>query len=370
MRKYYLDNIRNITVLLVVVYHAFYIFNGVGVAGGLPPITQHRFQDAILYLLYPWFMVLLFIVSGMCSKYYLEKHTEKEYLKSRTVKLLVPSTLGLFAFQWIQGYINMKISGAFDTLPEGIPSPVLYVIEAVSGIGVLWFAQILWVFSLLLILAVKLEKGKLAKLCEKANIIVLILLAVPVWAAAQVLNTPVVTVYRFGIYGFAFFLGYFVFSNESVTDQLKKYFLPLDIVAAVLAAVYTKVYFGQNYTEEPAINSPLAAAFLWFACLGILGTAKRFFDSENKFSAFLSKKCWGIYVLHYLPLSACAYLLTTKTQLNSPLIYALVLISGLVGSIVLYEIISRIPISRFLILGIKKKRSNYVLQKSDNTQEI
>ncbi len=361
MRKYYLDNIRNITVLLVVVYHAFYIFNGVGVAGGLPPITQHRFQDAILYLLYPWFMVLLFIVSGMCSKYYLEKHTEKEYLKSRTVKLLVPSTLGLFAFQWIQGYINMKISGAFDTLPEGIPSPVLYVIEAVSGIGVLWFAQILWVFSLLLILAVKLEKGKLAKLCEKANIIVLILLAVPVWAADQVLNTPVVTVYRFGIYGFAFFLGYFVFSNESVTERLKKYFLPLDITAAVLAAAYTKVYFGQNYTEKPAINSPLAAAFLWFACLGILGTAKRFFDSENKFTAFLSKKCWGIYVLHYLPLSACAYLLTAKTQLNSPLIYALVLISGLVGSIVLYEIISRIPILRFLILGIKKKRSNYVL---------
>ncbi len=370
MRKYYLDNIRNITVLLVVVYHAFYIFNGVGVAGGLMPITQHRFQDAILYLLYPWFMVLLFIVSGMCSKYYLEKHTEKEYLKSRTVKLLVPSTLGLFAFHWMQGYINMKISGAFDTIPENIPSPVLYVIEAVSGIGVLWFAQILWLFSLLLILVVKLEKGKLAKFCEKANIIVLILLAVPVWAAAQVLNTPVVTVYRFGIYGLSFFLGYFVFSNESVTDGLKKYCLPLDIAAAVLAVAYTKIYFGQNYAEEPAINSPLAVAFLWFACLGIIGTAKRFFDGESKFTAFLSRKCWGIYVLHYLPLSACAYLLATKTQLNSALIYALVLISGFVFSIVLYEIISRIPILRFLILGIKKKRSKYVQQKSDDTQKI
>jgi len=370
MRKYYLDNIRNITVLLVVVYHTFYIFNGVGVAGGLAPITQHRFQDAILYLLYPWFMVLLFIVSGMCSKYYLEKHTQKEYIKSRTVKLLVPSTLGLFAFHWIQGYVNMKISGAFDTIPENIPSPVLYVIEAVSGIGVLWFAQILWLFSLFLILIVKLEKGKLARLCEKTNIIVLILLAVPVWAAAQVLNTPVVTVYRFGIYGLSFLLGYFVFSNESVTDRLEKYFLPLDIAAIILAIVYTKVYFGQSYADEPAINSPLAVAFLWLACLGIIGTAKKLSDRENKFTAFLSKKCWGIYVLHYLPLSACAYLLATKTQLNHVLIYALVLISGLAGSVVLYEIISRIPILRFLILGIKKKRSKYVQQKSDNTQEI
>lgn len=370
MRKYYLDNIRNITVLLVVVYHAFYIFNGVGVAGGLSPITAHRFQDIILYALYPWFMVLLFIVSGMCSKYFLEKHTKKEYIKSRTVKLLVPSTLGLFVFQWLQGYINMKISGAFDSVQASAPLPVLYVIESLSGVGVLWFAQILWLFSMLLILVTKLEKGRLEKLCKKANIIVLILLAVPVWAAAQVLNTPVVTVYRFGIYGLSFFLGYFVFSNGSITDRLKKYCLPLDIASIALAVAYIKAYFGGNYAEEPAVNSPLAVAYLWFACLGILGTAKRFLNKSGKFTAFLSKKCWGIYVLHYLPLSACAYALS-KAAVNPALVYALVSASGLVGSSVLFEVISRIPVLRFFVLGINNKEGKkYVRRKSDNAQKI
>ena len=35
MRKKYIDNIRWITVALVVIYHAFYIFNGSGVLGGV-----------------------------------------------------------------------------------------------------------------------------------------------------------------------------------------------------------------------------------------------------------------------------------------------------------------------------------------------
>ena len=40
------------------------------------------------------------------------------------------------------------------------------------------------------------------------------------WGFAQILNTPAVTVYRFGIYGFAFFMGYFLFSHDNITDIL------------------------------------------------------------------------------------------------------------------------------------------------------
>ena len=36
MRKTYIDNIRASAVLLVLIYHVCYIFNGVGVPGGIP----------------------------------------------------------------------------------------------------------------------------------------------------------------------------------------------------------------------------------------------------------------------------------------------------------------------------------------------
>ena len=82
------------------------------------------------------FMLLLFVISGMSARFYLNGHSDKEFLKSRTTKLLVPSTIGLFVFWWILGYYNMMIGGVFENM-SAVPKPLLYVIMAVSGIGAL-----------------------------------------------------------------------------------------------------------------------------------------------------------------------------------------------------------------------------------------
>ena len=65
MRKYYIDNIRWTTIVLVVLYHVIYMFNSITNEGVIGPITSFHGQDAIQYLLYPWFMILLFIISGI-----------------------------------------------------------------------------------------------------------------------------------------------------------------------------------------------------------------------------------------------------------------------------------------------------------------
>ena len=91
MRKHYVDNIRWMTVVFVVIYHVIYMYNGVVKASVAGPFQEVQYQDVVQYILYPWFMVLLFIVSGMCARYYLEKHTDREFVRSRTRKLLVPS---------------------------------------------------------------------------------------------------------------------------------------------------------------------------------------------------------------------------------------------------------------------------------------
>lgn len=231
MRKTYLDNIRWITVVLVVIYHVVYMFNGIETAGVIGPLSDKvQYQDMFEYVVYPWFMVLLFVVSGMTSRYYPETHSDKEFLSNRTTKLLVPSTIGLFVFQWITGYYNMLIGGAFSHM-GALPKPVLYLIMSVSGTGPLWFIQLLWFFSVMLIVIRKIEKNRLLCLCENANVLMLILLSIVIWGAAQILNTPVVTVYRFGIYGVAFLIGYFVLSHDAVTEKLGKTWRPLLIAA-------------------------------------------------------------------------------------------------------------------------------------------
>ena len=96
MRKPFLDNLRHSIVLLVILYHVFYLFNSVGVITNvdIPGIPE---LDAVLYVLYPWFMVTLFAISGICARYSLEKQTDREFLRSKVCRQFVPSIAIIFS---------------------------------------------------------------------------------------------------------------------------------------------------------------------------------------------------------------------------------------------------------------------------------
>lgn len=350
-RRFYLDNIRSLTILLVVLYHVFYMFNGVEGCRVIGPFSDFQIQDSVQYLLYPWFMVILFIISGMCAAYYLGGHTAKEFVRERTRKLLVPSTVGLVVFQWIQGVINARIYNIAGTMDTSVPKSVSVAIIILSGCGVLWFVQVLWLFSMLLPPVVRIDKGRLYSAAAKTPVWLIVLLAVPFWASAQVLNTPVVAVYRFGIYGFAFFAGYFLFSHEEVTDRLTKYWLPLTVVSVVLGVLYTVLHFGKNYAVAPCVNCPLACAYSWFACLSVLALGKKFLDRDGRFWSFINRNSWGIYIFHYLGASSSALLL--RGSAVPPFAqYILCLLASLFASFFLFHLISRIPILRWCVLGM------------------
>lgn len=353
-RKKYIDNIRWITVALVVVYHVIFIFNGTGTLGGVGPLCPVQYQDAVLYLLYPWFMLLLFVVSGMCARFYLGCHTHKEFIRERTVKLLVPSTLGVVVFGWILGYFNMKIGGAFDSM-GAVPKPVLFVIMCLSGTGPLWYIQLLWVFSLLLTVFRRVEKDRLSTLCARTTLPVLLALTVVIYGAAQIGNVPVVVVYRFGIYGAGYLLGYLVFAHDEVMTRLEKAWLPLTAAALILGAAFTAVFWGQSYAGHEVLDTPLCNVFAWIAVLAVLAFMKKWGGFDNAFARWMTRKSWGLYLFHYLPLAACAYYIYAL-PIPAVLKYLLTAAAAVAGGVLLYDIISRIPVLRWCVCGISKKK--------------
>lgn len=358
MRKTYLDNIKWITVVLVVLYHVIYIFNGVQPFGVIGPFKEVQYQDLFMYIVYPWFMLLLFVVSGMSARYALNNKTYKEFIRSRTTKYLVPSTIGLFVFGWITGYYNMLIGGAFDSMGDAMPIPVLYIIMSISGSGPLWYIQLLWFFSLILVLIRKIEKDRLYPKLAKTPVPVIIAMVLPIWGAAQILNTPVVVVYRFGIYGLGFLLGYFVFSHDEVMDRLAKWWIPLTVLGVASGVFYTITFWGENYAEHIVLDTLICNLFAWFGTIGILAFMKKWGNFENAFSKWMVSKSWGLYVFHYLPIVVSSVYLVRITPALPPLvIYICVTIAAFAGAIILYEIISRIPFLRWSILGIKKQKS-------------
>ena len=359
MRKHYLDNVRWITVVIVVIYHVLYMYNGEGILGGLGKITSLRVQpyDAFQYFVYPWFMPVLFIAAGMSSKYYLDTHTDRQFVKSRTAKLLVPSTIGLFAFQFIQGYVSMSLGGAFEDLAAaGVPRPVMFLIMVCSGSGVLWFIHLLWLYSMALVLLRKIEKGRLLKICEGTPAYLIPLFFIPAWGAGQILNTPIVSVYRFAFYFVFFLLGYYVFSNDEVMEKLKKNAVPLILIGVALCTAFTVRYFvllgGMNYADKPINRDPLFAACAYFGSLAMLGGMARFGDRSSAFTKWMSRKSFGLYVFHYLGISTVALLIAKPGLAPAPVCYLLSLAAGFLFGYGLYEIISKIPGYRWAVLGL------------------
>lgn len=351
MRKHYLDNIRWATVLLVLVYHVFYMFNGVGILGGIPDSANIPFFDTLACVIYPWFMVLLFVVAGMSARYALQKRTGKQFFKERAVKLLVPSTLGLFVIHWVTGYLNIKMGGGL----EYIPGFMVYPISAISGTGPLWFIQMLFLFSCVLVLLRKLDqKDKIWELCGKANIPVIVLLFLPLWGAAQVLNMPVLTMYRFGIYFAAFLIGYYIFSHEAVQDRIEKIRIPMAALAAAGAVGYAIYYGGSDFTAPDCLQSILTNLYLWVVVLAVIGCGARHWNRETALSRYLTKASYGLYILHYPVLIVTCYVLCTYFAFPAIWNYGLALVVEFIVTFALHEIIKRIPIIRWLVLGVRR----------------
>ena len=353
MRKIFLDNIRWATVLLVLLYHVFYLFNHIGVPGAVIHQTSPQPVDALLYMVYPWMMVLLFLIAGISARYSLQKRSTRQFLNDRVVKLLVPATLGLFVYHWIGGYFNLKIGGAL----EMIPSFLLYPIFVISGIGPLWFIQTLFLFSLLIILIRKLDsQDKIWHLFDSVHIFVVIAFVFPIWGAAQILNLPVLIMYRFGIYGMAFLAGYFIFSHDKVLEDVEKIRIPTLVLAVILGVLYTIYYFGQDYTSDKCLQSFFTNIYLWTAVLAILGCAKAWFNQSTHFSEYITRASFGLYIMHYPVVITVCYLLVTAFNLPVILNYVIALVVELVLTILLFELFKRIPVIRYLVLGIKNNK--------------
>ena len=387
-RKHWLDNLRWVTVLLVLFYHVIYFYNNKGVFGGIggfgPYPDVKQYQDVVMYILYPWFMPLLFLLAGISARYALDKISEdagsgkprsagSKWFGARTRKLLVPGTIGLLVFQWMTGYFNTVIAGVAQgtDLSAGVPGVAKYIMWSFSGIGPLWFIQDLWLFSLLLLVVRKFDpKNRFHDWCGRVfggkfgMVWIVVILGLLFFGAEQlIIHNPrpesldgLHNLYKPLFYFVPFLMGYFIFSNDSVQDLLGKYWVPALAAAVAAGGVLIGTRFGQDNTSPAYLSSPLNCIYGWLAILGLTGWFRAKFDRTGPVAAYFTKSSFGLYIVHYLVIASLGYMMKVYTQLPPVAMYAILTVAVFTISPLLYEILRRIPFVRWAVLGEKKRK--------------
>ncbi len=355
-RKYYIDNLRWMAILLLFPFHAAQIWSGGEYSGFY--IWSHT--NTVLYVfstaVYPWYMTLLFAIAGISCKYALQKRTNKQFIIERTKKLLVPFLFGVLALVPIMTYVAEVFFNGYTG--SYIQQYILFFTKASEltgyhggfSIGHFWFLLYLLVISLTALPIILLTKKYLPKFrVGSLSYLLIILLFVPEWLCQYVLNIGGKSLGQFMM---LFLLGYYILSEESILQKLKHYRLVSLALCILSGSLYIYLYCFQNLRNE--LITGLYIFYGWMGIITLLGIGQSKLNFHNQLSRYLTRASFPVYILHMPVLVVVGFIV-----LNFPLgvtgqFLTITLISAVL-TFLIYEIIKRIPALRFF-LGIPKQK--------------
>ena len=275
-------------------------------------------------------------------------------------------------------------SDIFNGNHDKLPGIIRYVIYSFCGIGPLWFARELFLASMVLLLVRKLDrKDRLSNLCGNIKWWGFIILYLSFWGSSFLLNTPYIEVYRNGIYINSFLMGYYIFSNESIVEKLrkiKKILVPVSCVCAVGYCVYIctmiepqatdNIFTTVNYTSMSVLRHPFTNLYAFLMILTVFSVAKDWLAFRGAFAAFMTKANFGYYALHYPCLCVVAFVSYEKLHLPIWSCYLVNLIGMLLLTTILYMVLSRIPVLKSLTLGIYERRVKKDVSESRSESKV
>jgi len=308
---------------------------------------ESKLLSSLIIIVNPWFMALLFVIAGMCVRYSLEKRNTSEYIKERFNKVLVPFISGLILLVPFQAlYARKFFFGYTGTIFEHLKYFFTHFTD-LSGYdgaftpGHLWFILFLFIISIASLLIIKnVPFKKVSKVLEKLNIFEIISLFIPVWLMYYLGNFGG---YSIGKYFTLYLLGYYFFSDEKNIDKIidnKKLILGL---FCLLQSILVIVYYKFSYYGDIFVN-----LVGWLGILSCIIIGKLYLNKENKVTSYFKKASFPIYILHQTILVIIGYY-TLMLVDNMFLQISIIICGSFISTIIVYEIIKRIPILKRLI---------------------
>lgn len=335
-RLHYLDWLRVLAILGVIVFHAVHPFDHITwhIKDPEPSLPVTLF----IVSLYPWGMPLFFLISGAGSYFALRRRTGRQYAKERVARLLFPFLVGSLILTPIMAYYEMIHKGLyvgsftrFILDPGGIRAfftefhrlrfgPMVF-----GALGYhLWFLGFLFAFSLIalpLFLWLRGTSGKrfigrLGWLGGKRG--GLLLLIIPLTLIQVVLRPQYPTEHDWAdfVTMLVFFVsGYILYSDERFTRAIRRdwsFGLALGLFTSALILSSTLSGFVASPSDisnelDIVLQWTVLSVNGWAWSLVIISVGMRYLDFRNRWLEYGQAAIMPLFLLHQPVIITLAY---------------------------------------------------------------
>jgi fucose 4-O-acetylase-like acetyltransferase len=363
-RRYDIDLLRNLGILLLFPFHAARIFD-VWDPFYVKNVAPSQGLSWLVALIAFWFMPLLFWLAGSASWYALRRRTDRQYVGERFSRLFVPFVAGTLIVVPPQGYIATR-------MPGGEPGGYLEYLTRffadfsdLSGYtgaftpAHLWFILYLFVFSLI---GLPMFRALIRRLDDApvrramgflSRPQVFVLLFVPL-TAVQALPAPggQNPFYYFFIYA----AGFLACAHPDFEGMLAKCRFPALLALAVTVPVWVWMldHFGNLSGFSPAaiLFTLLRTLNVWLTLIAITGYGLKLRHVRPSWLRYANEAAFPVYIVHQTVIVVIGWFIVQQDW-NLYVKFAVILISSFAASCLLYEAAIRRLAPLRLLFGVK-----------------
>jgi len=322
-RRFDLDWLRIIVFGLLILYHVGMFY----VPWDWHVKSSHIFDDLrpVMLLTNPWRLSLLFIISGVATRFMADKIAPGRLLRTRSARLLLPLMFGMLVVvppqTWCEiveklGYAGswLDFYGKYLGFYEGWrPDGRKLLVPTWNH---LWFVAYLWLYTMLVLMAQPLLRSVRQVWLERLlqwRLAGAIMLVIPclLLAALRLLLRPLFGEthalfddwYLHAIY-FPLFLFGFMAAPCTAAWTLIARLRAVALICALLAwlALVAVMLLYPHGTDVPAILSLGVkvgwATQQWCGCIALLGYAQRWLNRDSTWRRYMTDAVFPFYIVH------------------------------------------------------------------------
>lgn len=375
-RRYDIDALRVLAFSILIVYHVamFYVADW---DWHVKSAYEYEWVKFPMLLVNQWRMPLLFLVSGIASSFLIAKFSATGFLKTRSMRLLVPFFAGVILVVPPQPYIQALANGtilanygemsywdflvryfSFQEWPAGAFDGSDYGFTW----NHLWFIPYLFAYTLLLVPMSKLLRvsgleASFEKIGAASLLIVPVLLQI-LWQLVLDDETPISHAlindwYAHAMYATFFFLGYLISDKAGVWEKIISLRWISLVGALVCYCVLIALWFKFNQHEwQDHLGGVIATINQWLWLLAVLAWSAKLLNQPRGWLGYANNCVYPWYILHQTITVLAAYFLA-KFSLGGPIEFVLLLAVTVVGCWVLTEYVIRRQSTLKFLFGMK-----------------